>query len=35
LTAETAFNDVKGVLEFVMSGETALAEAIGFDSSDE
>jgi hypothetical protein len=32
LTAEAAFNDVKSVLEFVLTAETALAEAIGFDS---
>lgn len=32
VTAETAFNDVKTVLEFLMTVETQLAEAVGLDS---
>lgn len=35
LTAEAAFNDTKNVLEFLMTAEAALAEAIGFDVTDE
>ncbi len=31
VTAETAFNDVKTVLEFLLSAETALGEAVGLD----
>lgn len=31
LTAELAFNDVKRVLEFVVSADAPLAEAIGLD----
>lgn len=33
LTAETAFNDVKSVLEFLMTAENALAEAIGLEAA--
>jgi hypothetical protein len=29
--AETAFNDVKTVLEFLLTVETQLAEAVGLD----
>lgn len=32
LTAEVAFNDVKSVLEFLMTADNALAEAIGLDA---
>jgi hypothetical protein len=32
LTAEAAYNDVKAVLEFVMSADAALAEAVGLDA---
>jgi hypothetical protein len=35
LGAETAFNDVKSVLEFLLTAETALAEAIGVDPNDD
>ena len=35
LTAEAAFNDTKGVLEFLMTTESGLAEAVGLDASDE
>lgn len=31
VTAETAFNDVKTVLEFLLAAETALGEAVGLD----
>lgn len=34
LTAEAAFNDVKGVLEFLMTTEAALADAVGLDADD-
>jgi hypothetical protein len=34
LTAETAFNDVKNVLEFRMTTETALADAVGLEPED-
>ena len=34
LTAETAFNDVKNVLEFLMTTETALADAVGLEAED-
>lgn len=33
LTAETAFNDTKTVLEFLLTTETALAEAVGLDAA--
>lgn len=33
LTPETAFNDVKSVLESIFTGEQALGEAVGFDPS--
>lgn len=32
LSAEEAFNDVKNVLEFIVSAESALAEAVGVDA---
>jgi hypothetical protein len=32
LTAETAFNDVKAVLEFLMTVESQLGEAVGYDT---
>lgn len=35
LSAETAFNDVKSVLEFLLSLENALAEPIGLEASDD
>ena len=34
LTAETAFNDVKNVLEFLMTTESPLADAVGLDPED-
>lgn len=33
VTAETAFNDVKTVLEFLLSAEASLGEAVGLDAS--
>lgn len=33
LTAETAFNDVKGILEFLLTADSKLAEAVGLDSA--
>ena len=35
LTGETAFNDTKSVLEFLMTAEQSLAEAVGLDASDD
>jgi hypothetical protein len=35
LTAEAAFNDIKQVLEFLLTAEAALAEAVGLDASDD
>jgi hypothetical protein len=32
LTAETAFNDTKAILEFLLTTEAALGEAVGFDA---
>ena len=34
LTAEAAFNDAKNVLEFLMTTEASLADAVGLDSDD-
>jgi hypothetical protein len=35
LTAEVAFNDAKAVLEFLMTTEAQLGDAVGLDASDE
>ena len=35
LTAEVAFNDAKAVLEFLLTTEAQLADAVGLDSSDD
>ena len=35
LTVEMAFNNVKQVLEFLLSTDTALAEAVGLDPIDD
>jgi hypothetical protein len=35
LTAEVAFNDVKGVLEFLLTTESPLSDAIGLDASED
>jgi hypothetical protein len=32
VTAEVAFNDVKAVLEFLLTTESALADAVGLDA---
>lgn len=35
LTAEVAFNDAKAVLEFLMTTEAQLGDAVGLDASDD
>ncbi len=35
VTAETAFNDVKTVLEFLLTVEASLADAVGLDATDD
>lgn len=35
LTAETAFTDLKSVMEFVLAADGAFAEAVGLDPSSE
>jgi len=35
MTAEVAFNDAKRVLEFMLTSDASLAEAVGFDPDDD